>query len=208
MQDGSKYTPKQAAVAKKPAPFTERELASLERGNHGPMKGTVARLIESVRAAKEESEERGWRLTELETQVAREKEERDNVAKRSSARVLLVVACDGFTEVFADQAVSVKVVNLLPWQDGHEMMLNDKSHWNEIWMPGKVRTTYLPNYVKSPNVVTADEMVGVLKWYETTRVGEVVSELRRTLDDQQRQQRREAQQAASQKDAAPQQGGL
>lgn len=195
MQDGAKDTPKQAAVAKKPALFTERELASLERGNHGPMKVTVARLIESVRAAREESEERGWRLTELETQVAREKEERDNVAKRSSARVLMVVACDGFTEVFADQAVSVRVVNLLPWQDGHEMMLNEKSHWAEIWMPGKVRTTFLPNYVASPNVVTADEMVSVLKWYETTRVGEVVSELRRTLDDQAREKKRQEQAA-------------
>ena len=180
-------TPKQRDSVAQATPYTERELAALERGNHGPQKKVIARLIESIRQAREESEERGWRLTELETQVEREKQERDDVARRSTARVLLVVACDGFTEVYADQTVSVKVVNLYPWDDPHELMLNEKSHWSEIWSPGKVRTTVLPNYVKAPNVVTADEMVGVLKWYETKRVGEVVADLRRIVDEQERQ---------------------
>lgn len=193
MVDGSASTPKQRDSVAPAAPYTERELAALERGNHGPQKKVIARLIESIRQAREQAEERGWRLTELETQVEREKQERDDVSRRSTTRVLLVVACDGFTEVYADQTVSVKVVNLYPWDDPHELMLNDKSHWSEIWSPGKVRTTVLPNYVKAPNVVTADEMVGVLKWYETKRVGEVVADLRRIVDEQERQKRREAQ---------------
>ncbi len=189
MQDGTKHTPKQAAVAKKPALFSERELAALERGNHGPMKGTVARLIESVRAAREESEERGWRLTELETQVVREKEERDNVSRRSTARTLLVVACDGYTEVFADHAVSLKVVNLLPWDDGHEMMLNEKSHWAEIWSPGKVRATVLPNYLKAPNLMLPEDVARAVEWEQRERIGKAVVALNRELDEIRRKNR-------------------
>lgn len=189
MVDGSTGTPKQAAKSKKPAPMSDRELAALERGNHGPMKVTIARLIESVRAAREESEERGWRLTELETQVAREKEERDNVARRSTARALLVVACDGYTEVFADQTVSLKVVNLLPWEDGHEMMLNEKSHWAEIWSPGRVRTTVLPHYLKAPNLMLPEDVSRALEWEQRERIGKAVVALTKELDEIRRKNR-------------------
>lgn len=189
MGDGPNITPKQRDKAEQHAPYSERELAALERGNHGPQRKTIARLIENLRREHDLAEERGWELTALQTERQREKDERENVSQRSTTRCLMVVHTDGFMEVFADQTVSVKVINVLPWEDAHEMMLNEKSHWSEIWSAGRVRTTNLPNYIKSPNVVTADEMLGVLRWYETKRVGEAVAELRRTFDDQRRRER-------------------
>ena len=151
--------------------YSDVGLAALERYNQtGPQTKVIQRLIANVRQARAEADERGWKLTELEAQHEHDDELRKLEAERLRHRVLVVVEPDGYGQVFADQSVTVKVVLVLPWQDSHEMMLDDKSHWSELWCPGLVRKTFRPHYLSEPNRLSEDAVYDMGKWFTNLEV--------------------------------------
>jgi hypothetical protein len=120
-----------------------------------------------------ENEEGGWKLTETETQL------RD--AKESGRRVLIVIEPDGYMQAFADDGVMVKIVNVFPWQDAHELMLADRTHWKEIWWPGKVRTTAMPKYVVEPERFTPEALAAMQRFKTNVEVLGAIKDLGETL---------------------------
>mgnify|MGYP001587874978 CR=1 FL=1 len=143
--------------------YTEAQLVALTKnlGRKGPTANVVRRLVEDLQAAR-------WRVVELEAE--------NEQLRAVRQRALIVVETDGYGQVYADEGVSVKVLTMLPWQDSHELMLDDKSHWSEIWYPGFVRTTFRPHYLAEPNGISIEALSNVLKWHTNI---ELLSELRK-----------------------------
>ncbi len=162
-----------AKPATAPSVYSESGLRALEKGNHGPSRTTIERLIYSVRQARAESEEQGWKAADLQAAI--------DAKETTSFRVLAVVECDGFTNYYADAGVSIRVITVRPFEDSHEMMLSEKSHWSNIWAPGYVRKTSLPEFVTTPNKFAPNEILDVLAWEKNVRTFECLKKVEAML---------------------------
>lgn len=80
--------------------------------------------------------------------------EKDPEAQRTAydprEKILVVVQWDGFTEVYAEEYVDVKVVECWPWEDPEELMM--PAVYNGLYYPGKLRGTALAKMCKSPGL--------------------------------------------------------
>jgi hypothetical protein len=149
--------------------YSDEQLEQLQKDlGSGPTGKVIKRLIANLRDAR-------WKLTELEAEKQHNDEIRQLETTRSRHRVLVVVELDGYGHIYADESASIRVIEVYPWQDSHEMMLNEKGHWSDIWSPGMVRKTFRPHYVTEPNGVSLESLSNVLKWQSNI---ELLSKLR------------------------------
>lgn len=117
-----------AAARAASAAVTESTLAGFEKSPPA-QHVMVKRVIHALRCAWSDISEREETIWDLQQQLTRLKDEKRPVDTAPAA--LLVVHCDGWCELFADEAVKVGALELRPWDS------DDETAWKELLTGGK-----------------------------------------------------------------------
>lgn len=80
-------------------------------------------------------------------------------AKFNQGKVLVVMESDGFTQVFADDWTSVKLLNLLPHQDPEEAVKKLGRQWDQLYVQTNATEVARPHYLSEPNRMTHQDVV-------------------------------------------------
>lgn len=177
-----------------PAPLSDKALEAIEKGNQkGPSAGTIQRLVVNLRQTRRENEDLQFEVESLRA----EKQHAESIAKMDAEngrrRVLVFVDYDGYVTIHADKAISIKVIERLPWDDDEtEQALADRSHWQEIWWPSAPRATALPHYISGPNKLTDEALTNLVRWQSNCELLGLLTQLSWVAKDIEADKRRKA----------------
>ena len=145
----------------------ELGLRSVLVSDLGEHRAVVERMAYSLRQAWKRADEAEWDKVDLADKL------RDAEAGPSAYvhhRVLAVLECDGSLQLYADPTVTIRVVTPFPWEKSHDMMLDEKSHWRDVWVSNRERVGALPNSLGERMTYSTTELAEACRWQNDNRL--------------------------------------
>jgi hypothetical protein len=146
-----------------PAPITGKQLTAILKSLEGKDCLTL-RLAIALRDARLEAAELARRLAEQET------------AWQSRERVLVVSETDGAVEIFGESWVTVKCVEVKPWEDRDDLVWSLGAEWRKLDEAPKSKALIVPQ-IRSE--LDDRALVDLLRWEKRSQVlGELLGLIR------------------------------
>jgi hypothetical protein len=153
---------RQAAATSRVAqtPLTDQQLAAFEKSGGPAQHVMVKRIINALRSARR-------RIDEVSDELRREQQKQvDERVTEKRPAVLIVVACDGWVDVYADATVDLLGMELKPWDDetklAERMSYGQREKFGHL-PNGKVPLQLYPHYASRPNEISEEALSRIMR---------------------------------------------